>query len=83
MNKKDILKNIKIAAVFVSAGLLVALAVFFIFFGKGLQFILPLMLFAILFVIFIILEKSRLTADHPIMKAILAVIFVAVFMLII
>lgn len=71
--KNETKKSIKIASLFISFGLLVALFVFFLLFGKGLQIFMPCILFSVFFILFIIFEKLSFISEHPILKAILGV----------
>lgn len=80
--KNELLRSVKIAALFISYGLLVSLIVFFLFFGKGLQLLMPFILFAVFFLLFLTLEKLPFTRRHPLLKFIAGVAFV-VFLIII
>lgn len=76
--KKEALKALRITVIFIASGLAVSFFVFFILFGKGLQIFLPVILFAVFFTAFLLLEKIPLISKKPILKAILAIALIAV-----
>ncbi len=69
-------KSIRIASVFVSSGLMISFFVFFLLFGKGLQILVPLMLFCLFFIVFFLLEKIPFISRRPVIKAIIAAGFI-------
>lgn len=76
-------KSLKIASVFVSSGLMISFLIFFLLFGKGLQILVPLMLFCLFFIIFFLLEKIPFISRRPVIKAIIAAGFIIAVIIII
>lgn len=81
--KTELKKSVRVAAVLVSVGLAVSFFIFFLLFGKGLQLFMPLILFSLFFIVFIILGKNPFVARHPIIKIIIAAGFTALMMILI
>ncbi len=77
--KKELKNSVKIAALFISFGLMISLFAFFIFFGKGLQILLPLIFFCIFFAVLFLLEKLPFIKRHSIIKFIIALILIVFF----
>lgn len=77
--KKELKKSARIALVLVSAGLMISLLVFFLLFGSGLQILMPLILFCIFFVVFLILEGFPFIRKHFVVKLIIAVVLILAF----
>ncbi len=80
--KNELKKSLKIAALFISFGLLISLFVFFLLFGKGLQILLPLIFFCIFFAVFFLFEKLPFIKRHTVLKIIAALILIAAFIVI-
>lgn len=76
-------KSLRIACLFVSSGLMTSFLVFFLLFGKGLQILVPLMLFCLFFIIFFLLEKIPFISRRPVIKAIIAAGFIIAVIIII
>ncbi len=76
--KNELKKSVKTALLLVSTGLLITLFVFFLFFGKGLQLLMPLILFLIFFTVFLILEKLSFLSERLWLKTALAVILILI-----
>ena len=74
--KKYCKKSTRLVLMFISVGMLFTLGVFFVLFGKGLQLLLPVILTAIFFVLFFVCDKIPFVRKHPLVKAIIAVIFI-------
>ncbi|MBR3767506.1 MAG: hypothetical protein IKL10_04605 [Clostridia bacterium] len=74
--KKELLKSMKTAALFIAFGLFISFIVFFLLFGKGLQILMPFMLFFMFFFLFFVLEKLPFISKKPLLKLIIAVIFI-------
>lgn len=76
--KSEFKKSLRIAALFAVCGLFISFFVFFLFFGKGLQIILPCILFFIFFIVFLLLEKLPFVSKHPIIKLMTAIVFIVI-----
>ncbi len=76
--KNEIKKSLMIASLLISMGLFSALFVFFLLFGKGLQILMPGILFVLFFAIFFIFDKIPFTAKHPFLKAVLCIFSVVI-----
>lgn len=77
--KEELKKSLLIASLFISAGLFISLFSFFLLFGKGLQIIIPSILFAVFFIVFLILGKIPFIKRWFILKFIIALILIALF----
>lgn len=73
---KEFLKSVKTASLFVSVGLFISLFAFFLFFGKGLQILIPFILFAVFFTVFLLCEKISFVREKPALKIIIALVFI-------
>ncbi len=71
-------KSLKIASIFVSEGLFCSFLVFFLLFGKGLQILMPFILFGIFFTVFLFFEKIPFIRKHLILKLIIVFVLIAV-----
>lgn len=76
---EELKKSVKTAALLVSAGLFVSFFAFFLFFGKGLQILIPFILTAAFFLIYLLCEKLSFIREHPFLKTVIALIFIALF----
>lgn len=79
--KKELYKSMLISGVFISAGLFVSFFVFFLMFGKGLQILIPYILFAVYLVIFFVLRKLPFIKKYYILQLIIAVAFAFIFIM--
>lgn len=70
-------KSVKTALLLVSLGLMTVFFAFFLFFGKGLQLLMPVILFSVFFIVFLLIEKLPFISTRLWLKIIIAVIFVA------
>ncbi len=62
--KSEMKKSLKIAALLVSIGLFVCFALFFLFFGSGLQILVPLILFCGFLFSLAVLNRIPFTAKR-------------------
>ncbi len=69
----ELKKSLKIAALFISCGLFVLYFVFFLLFGKGLQILIPGILFIVFFAVYLVFEKIPFISERPALKAVLSV----------
>lgn len=76
--KAEMKKSVKIAALFVGAGLLISLFVFFLFFGKGLQILMPCISVVVFFGLFLLFEKIPFLVKRPLLKAVFFVVAVII-----
>lgn len=74
--KNNFSEALKYSSLFVAFGLMISLSLFFLFFGKGLQFVLPFILIPLFFVIFLVSEKLPFVNKHPAVKIIIGLIAV-------
>lgn len=77
--KKELKESLLIASLFVAVGLIVSFFIFFLLFGKGLQIIIPAILFSVFFIVFFILGKIPFIKRWFILKFIIALVLIAVF----
>ncbi len=77
--KKEIYKSMLISSVFISVGLFASIFVFFLMFGKGLQILIPFILFTVFSLIFFLLGKLPFIKKHFVIQIIIAVIFIVLF----
>ena len=69
---------LRFACVFTASGLMISFFVFFLFFGKGLQILMPLILFIVFFFTFVLLEKIPFVSHRPIIKAIVGIALIII-----
>ncbi len=81
--KNEMKKSAVTAALLIGIGLFSAFFVFFLLFGKGLQILMPCILFAVFFTLFFILGKISITAQRPLLKIIISILLVIVVAIII
>lgn len=81
--KNETKKSLTAVAFLISIGLITAFLLFFLLFGKGLQILMPCILFAVFFTLFFILGKISITAQRPLLKIIISVLLVIVVAIII
>lgn len=74
--KNEMKKSAVTAALLIGTGLFSAFFVFFLLFGKGLQILMPIILFLLFFTEFFVLDKIPFTAKHPLLKAVLCILTV-------
>lgn len=71
-------KSMRIAALLVSIGLFCGFCLFFLFFGKGLQILIPSILFCIFFFVLCALNRIPFTAKRTWLKALILVVLIVI-----
>ena len=81
--KNEMKKSAVTAALLIGIGLFSAFFVFFLLFGKGLQILMPIILFLLFFTVFFVLDKIPFIAKRPLLKAVLCFLSAAAVLFII